>query len=302
MFSSDAEDPLLQESDEAFSRELRMLAWVPVMQDAPRADIPWVTGRKVLAAPNNVRLDSDVMLVSHTMAICAEKVKNEHVCEFLGWYESVSPVVLALQLIQFAAMHGQILAVNPIEQPMTVDTISDDVRETVNRIYGMLSPHIASPQFATVKTQLRGQPFVLIGDSFLSCDKVALICEVESASAPTDAAQSEAHTPASASERGKRAGGFRSIYAPLLHALPEELTKHQDLFLQLGVQERFQGRDFVGALNLLANSNRGQTLEPEQLTLASRLAKEAAQYSMSNAEKNALWLPDAKGEMTPVHR
>ena len=78
------------------------------------------------------------------------------------------------------------------------------------------------------------------------------------------------------------------------------LAPYQDFFVQLGVRERFQCRDYVFALERLARCNHGQTLEPEQLTLASKLAKDAAQYKMSNAEKSALWLPDATGEMTQV--
>ena len=265
---ADVDDPLLAQADEAFREQLRSLAWVPVRQDRPRDDIPWVPGRKVVAAPNHVRLASDVMYASHSMATCAEEVKSKALCAFLGWCDPVSPVVLALQLVQYAAMHGQELAVNPLEQPMEERVLPADVRETVLSIYGMLSAQAAAEQFDTVKLQLRGQACVLIGESFVACDHVALRCDSEA--------------------------------APLLHALPEDLEPYQDLFVQLGVRERFERRDYVAALERLARSNRGQTLEPEQLTLAARLAKEAAQFKAGHADKGGLWLPDAAGEMTQV--
>ena len=263
-----SDDPLLEESDRAFRHELRGLAWVPVRQDVPRADIPWVAGRKVVAAPNNVRLASDLMLCSHAMGICADEVENEIVCEFLGWREAVAPVVLALQLLQYASLHGQEVEVNPLQQPLSETPIPDDVRSTVTQIYGLLCQQVEEPRFGTVKAQLRGQRCVLIANAFVCCDNVALTCDSDA--------------------------------APLLQVLPELLVPYQHLFTQLGVRERFQGRDYVGALERLARANRGQSLEPELLTLAARLAKEAAQYKMANADKSALWLPDANGEMVHV--
>ena len=189
-------------------------------------------------------------------------------CEFLGWRAPVAPVVLALQLIQYAKMHGQEVAVNPLEQPIADNPVPDDVRETVMRIYGMLESHIETPEFASVKSQLRGHSCVLIGDAFVSCDRVALTCAVDA--------------------------------GPLLYALPEELASLQQLFVQLGVRDKFSGGDFVGALKRLADANRGSTLETQQIAWASVLAREAAQYQMSAAEKEGMWLPDAAGEMTPA--
>jgi sacsin len=109
---------------------------------------------------------------------------------------------------------------------------------------------------------------VLIGDAFVSCDRVALTCAVDA--------------------------------GPLLYALPEELASLQQLFVQLGVRDKFSGGDFVGALKRLADANRGSTLETQQIAWAAVLAREAAQYQMSAAEKEGMWLPDAAGEMTPA--
>ena len=73
------DDPILRESDEAFRHELRGLVWVPVLPDAPRAGIPWGTARRALAAPSNVRLEDDVMLVSYAvlslLALLVQKYK-----------------------------------------------------------------------------------------------------------------------------------------------------------------------------------------------------------------------------------
>jgi len=231
-----ADDPLLQESDAAFRRELRMLSWVPVRQEAPSADIPWPAIRRPLASPDNVRLEGDAMLASHAMAICSEQVTSEALCEFLGWREPVPPVVLAQQLIQYASIHGKELAVNPLEQPMSEAPIPPAVRETVTAIYGLLGEQLeqlTAEQADAVAGQLRRHPCLLIGEAFVSCDHVALTCECDA--------------------------------APLLHALPEELTPYLELFVRVGVRERFHGRDYLGALQRLAKCNRGQTLEPEQV-------------------------------------
>ncbi len=234
--TDDGNDPLLVQANVAFREQLRSLPWVPVHQDAPRKDIPWVRGRRAVAAPNDVRLAEDVLLASYAMGMCAENVNSQELSAFLGWCDPVPPVVLATQLTQYAAMHGQELAVNPLEQPMSESAIPKDVREAVLDIYGRLCEQTLAEEFDAARVRLRGQPCVMIRESFVACEHVALHCDSE--------------------------------VSPLLHTLPEELDPYQDLFLQLGVRKRFESRDFVAALERLARCNRGQTLEPEQLALA----------------------------------
>jgi len=72
------DDPILRESDEAFRHELRGLVWVPVLPDAPRAGIPWGTPRRALAAPSNVRLEADVMLVSYAVLSLLALLVQKH--------------------------------------------------------------------------------------------------------------------------------------------------------------------------------------------------------------------------------
>jgi hypothetical protein len=190
-------DPLLEESDEALRRELRMLAWVPVWQQPPRQGLPWpAAGRRMpLAPPSTVRLARDAMLASHAMSLCSgaelsesryatsreclltftqlhggvtEDVTSEALCEFLGWNDAVPPAVLALQLIELAALHGRELAVNPLEQPMSEAALPPEVRETVGAIYGMLCEKMDTEEFQVVRAQLQARPWVLIGDAFVS--------------------------------------------------------------------------------------------------------------------------------------
>jgi sacsin len=252
--------------NDPFRTELCTLAWVPVLREAPNGTIPWPAGKtqRHVAPPCKSRMQEDAALVSWAYGICSVPVKSDGLISYLGWYEPVPPLVIAQQLLQYSSMYGTDSSVHPLRQPTTASrTLTAEVRDTIMGIYDALAMQTMSDQFDRVCAALRGQRCLLLdSDEFTQAERVAVENEAD--------------------------------LSPLLHTFPESLSTYQHLFFELGVRQSFAARDYIFALQQLFATCGSQPLEPEQIVLAVRLAKEAAQHNLTVEERGMLCLPDAE--------
>jgi len=259
-----------------YRRELCSLYWVPVMTTSPLPWIPWRVATDppsephFVASPSRVRTNDDTTLVSSVYGICSVPVKSTSLATFLGWCDPVTPMVIARQLLQYSAMYGTATSVKPLSQPITAPaSLPEEVRRTVLGIYDALAMQTMAESFDDVCKTLSGQRCLLLdADEFVATDKVAFECEAD--------------------------------LTPLLHAFPEGLEGYESLFAILGVRARFSAKDLCTGLQMLAYVSEGQALEPEQVDLAVRLSREAAQREVSEEDRGLMCLPDSHGVMFPV--
>lgn len=257
---------------DAFKQELRALSWIPVLREPKdqKGSLPWTKSKRCIAPPNKCRTAEDAPLVSSSYGVCSVTVRSTALVAYLGWCDPIPPLIIAQQLLQYAGMYGTDSSANPLSQPITSSAVMpNDVRETILRMYDVLAMQTVSESFETVRAALRGHRCVLLdADEFVQPERVCIECD--------------------------------SDLTPLLHTYPEGLEGYESLLQELGVRQRFSGRDLVNALQRLRVHCGGDALESDQLELATKVAREAAQHTLSAEDRGLLCLPDREGVLGPA--
>lgn len=208
------------------SQELARVAWCPVLTEPPERGLPWPDPPQAgLAAPKDVRQRQDAWLVSASLRLLEGECRSSALAEAFGWSASPSALALAAQLAALARAHREVASGDTaLKQALTA---------ALPRIYTLLDAAVSSEattttnpaaaaaatrQWEEVRTVLRGEPCVWVGEGFAPPAKVAFEGPL--------------------------------VLAPYLHVLPADLHCFRGLLGRLGVRQAFEPEDFVQARTL----------------------------------------------------
>jgi len=221
MFSDDKHE----EKMEAWLLALTNTPWMPTLQK-PLADaMPWkADAEKVfLASANQVRPINDAWYCSCSLFILDGHVQSPDFQKALGWEKPVPAAVIAAQLVELARL---------FEIGDSQAGFLEVIVTTVPKMYRIL--HKVSPtEFPEVQKVLQGQNWIWVGGEFVSVDKVAFKCPVDT--------------------------------RPYLYPLPFELIQLSDLFQKLGVRSACTSLDYAEVLGTIAQKTKGAPLEAKVL-------------------------------------
>ncbi|KAJ3692968.1 hypothetical protein LUZ60_012063 [Juncus effusus] len=149
---------------ERFWAELKMICWCPVLVDSPHPALPWPVVSSMVAPPKQVRLQSDMWIVSASSRILDGDCVSSALLQILGWSIPPSGNVIAAQLLEMGK-NNEIVTDQALRQELAL---------VMPKIYSLLRNLVGSDEMEIVKAVLEGSRWIWVGDGFAKADEVVL--------------------------------------------------------------------------------------------------------------------------------
>lgn len=250
---------------EEFWSELKTISWCPVYSDPPFLGLPWSSTRDPMAAPVDVRPESQMWIVSSKMNILAWECHSIYLQSKLGWLDLPSVDVLSAQLICLSQTYSQ-LKLNSTVNP----DFDAGIKKELPLLYSKLQEYVSTDELPILKSALNDVSWVWIGDDFVSPSALAFDSPVK--------------------------------FSPYLYVVPSELSDFTDLLLALGVRPSFDVLDYLHLLQRLQKDVNGSPLTLDQLSFVNCVLEAVAEsyfdHTLCDTSNTPLLIPDSSGRLT----
>ncbi|KAJ3689238.1 hypothetical protein LUZ61_018402 [Rhynchospora tenuis] len=149
---------------ERFWEKMKMICWCPVLIDAPHPALPWPMVSTMIAPPKQVRLQSDMWIVSASSRILDGECTSSVLSQILGWSTPPSGNLIAAQLLELGK-NNEIVSDSVLRQELAL---------VMPKIYSLLRNLVGSDEMEIVKAVLEGSRWIWVGDGFAKVDEVVL--------------------------------------------------------------------------------------------------------------------------------
>nr|CAD1821120.1 unnamed protein product [Ananas comosus var. bracteatus] len=149
---------------EKFWSNLRMICWCPVLVSPPHPALPWPAVSSKVAPPKQVRLHSDMWLVSASSRILDGDCSSSALSYSLGWSFPPAGSVIAAQLLELGKNN----------EIVTDQVLRQELALAMPKIYSLLTNLIGSDEMDIVKAVLEGCRWIWVGDGFATAEEVVL--------------------------------------------------------------------------------------------------------------------------------
>ncbi|KAL8139892.1 hypothetical protein V2J09_005913 [Rumex salicifolius] len=214
--------------EDDFWSELKSISWCPVCADPIIKGFPWIRSHGQVATPSNVRLKSQMWMVSSSMYILDSESYSNYIQHKLGWLDAPKANVLVTQLIELTKWYSH------HKFDSAAEIIDVELQNGFNSLYSAMQEYVNTGDIMIMKSELQGVPWIWIGDGFVSSDALAFDSPVK--------------------------------FHPYLYVVPSELSSFKDLLLALGVKLNFGASDYFHVLERLQNDLNGSPLSSDQLS------------------------------------
>jgi sacsin len=258
--------------------KLRLIEWIPVVQQPIDPLMPWHPSPG-LCAPNMCVLPHQAWYCSSSKSIVEEDVRSTALSQALGWSEEQPPLLVAQQLRDLSVLYGQVLhqsnydregQLDIVRTRQTLSTVVPRLYQTLNRVQGS-DMHV-------VRETLFSIPWIWVGEKFVKIEQVAFTSPVNA--------------------------------APYLYTVPTDLAVFSNLLEAFGVRRNLSASDFRQVLLSMASETRADLqsqpdtkpnpLIPTQLELAISLIQILSDEGNRAADWE-LFVPDDRGILVKAH-
>lgn len=157
------EDSLHAKKTEEFWKELKSIAWIPIVTNQSLAGIPWKCSQSPTTTPTDARLWQDLWLVCSQYHIIDGDVRSPTLINSMGWSTPLKGRVLARQLAALGRAFTRVAE----------SSVRRQLAEVSPQLYNALAG-LDEEELAAAREELGDAPCIWIGDGFASMSKVAL--------------------------------------------------------------------------------------------------------------------------------
>jgi hypothetical protein len=212
-------------------KQLINIRWIPIQRSPLDQFMPWNESLTMseVASPRMCRPVSDAWMCSYTMCLALNQVHSTALLRVLGWNETLSIKVIAIQLKELAAKY-----ISNCENSKLDATDIQLARERITALIPVLYQRLNganNDEVTIILSILNSQPWIWVGHAFVHPSKVAYTSTLS--------------------------------LAPYLYAVPQDLAVYKRLLDMFGIKQSFNARDFVDVLRQMALETNASTIENE---------------------------------------
>lgn len=292
---NDVSPNVKKEEMDLYIAQLRTISWIPILQNASDALMPWkfdtanasADALVVCLPPEQVAPSSDAWYCSATFGILLPPavVREASLKRVLGWTGMYSVQTLAMQLRSMSAKFQMIQKLDASNEAQKQELKSSRQRLStiVPEVYARLE---RSSDIESVRGYLEQSDWIWVGDMFVSLSKVAVTFPVHA--------------------------------APYLYALPEEIKSYPRLLDVFPWKQTFSYRDYINTLRDMAiesgyqfasdntagtvsigKSGTTKPLSEATIDVAIALVSLISNETVTTLQSHTIFVPDVNGNLVP---